>query len=222
MDLKKGLIFIGLLCGICLAFYFRDDFNITTLELLITDSGIFAPIFFMLLYFICTIILFPVSLLTLASGLLFGPWWGTLYSLIGATAGALAATALARYFLSDYIQNKSSSLVKKVIDGVDNEGWHFVAFVRLVPIFPFVFVNYAFGLTKINLIIYTVTNFICMLPGSFAYTYLGYLGKSAATDDAHQLVIKILICIAIFVSVIFLGKLIKNKRNKEVSDISEK
>jgi uncharacterized membrane protein YdjX (TVP38/TMEM64 family) len=176
----------------------------------------------MLLYFICTIILFPVSLLTLASGLLFGPWWGTLYSLIGATAGALAATALARYFLSDYIQNKSSSLVKKVIDGVDNEGWHFVAFVRLVPIFPFVFVNYAFGLTKINLIIYTVTNFICMLPGSFAYTYLGYLGKSAATDDAHQLVIKILICIAIFVSIIFLGKLIKNKRNKEVIDISEK
>jgi len=35
--------------------------------------------------------------------------------------------------------------------GIEQEGWRFVAFVRLVPLFPFNLVNYAFGLTRIRI-----------------------------------------------------------------------
>src|SRR5262245_38494704 len=46
---------------------------------------------------------------------------------------------------------KTSRLLKRLIDGVDKEGWRFVAFVRLVPLFPFNLSNYALGLTRIPL-----------------------------------------------------------------------
>ena len=74
----------------------------------------------------------------------------------------------------------------RLIRGVEEEGWRFVAFVRLVPLFPFNLMNYAFGLTRIRLGEYVVASFVCMAPGAFAYTYLGYAGREAASGQAGQ------------------------------------
>ena len=68
-----------------------------------------------------------------------------------------------------------------MVEGVEAEGWRFVAFVRLVPLFPFNLLNYTLGLTRIRLFHYVVTSFVCMLPGAIAYTYLGYAGRNAVT-----------------------------------------
>jgi uncharacterized membrane protein YdjX (TVP38/TMEM64 family) len=59
-----------------------------------------------------------------------------------------------------------------------------VAFVRLVPVFPFNLLNYALGLTRIALTEYIIASAVCMLPGAFAYTYLGYAGREAAAHGA--------------------------------------
>jgi hypothetical protein len=56
-----------------------------------------------------------------------------------------------------------------LIRGVEEEGWRFVAFVRLVPLFPFNLVNYAFGVTRIGLGEYAIASFVCMSPGAVAY-----------------------------------------------------
>ena len=73
-------------------------------------------------------------------------------------------------------------LGREKIQGNDEtvEGWRFVAFTRLVPLFPFNVLNYAFGLTKIRFFHYVVASFFCMLPGAAAYTFIGYAGREAA------------------------------------------
>ena len=72
----------------------------------------------------------------LAGGALFGPFWGSLWNLLGATLGATLAFLVARYIVGDWVERNAGGLLKRLIDGVDAEGWRFVAFVRLVPLVP--------------------------------------------------------------------------------------
>ena len=99
---------------------------------------------------------------------------GTVYNLTGATLGAALAFLIARYLASDRVARKTGGRVKQLIDGVENEGWRFVAFVRLVPLFPFNLLNYTLGLTRLRLLPYVIASYLFMLPGAIAYTYLGY------------------------------------------------
>ncbi len=212
---KKFLLLIFIVILI-MAYIYKDQFNFKQLETIIEQAGYLAPALFMLCYFIGTIMMFPVVLLTLASGALFGPYWGTAYTIIAATIAATASLIIARFFAGELVTKISGKMLNKIIQGVNDEGWHFVAFVRLVPIFPFVIVNYAFGLTNIKILPYTITNFICMLPACFAYSYLGYLGKSATTDNSKQLIGKVFITIALFASTVFIAKIVKKKHTKAI------
>src|SRR5262249_4842428 len=146
--------------------------------------GPWAPILFIGLYALSTVLFVPGSALTVAGGVLFGPIWGALWSLTGATFGATLAFATARYIASDWVSRRAGERLARLIRGVEEEGWRFVAFVRLVPLFPFNLVNYAFGLTQIRLGEYVLASFVCMVPGAIAYTYLGYAGREAAAGSA--------------------------------------
>src|SRR4030065_574344 len=117
-----------------------------------------APLLFMGIYAISTVLFLPGSVLTIAGGVLFGPVWGTFYSLTGATIGATIAFLTARYLASDLILRKTGGRLRRLINGVEAEGRRFVAFVRLVPLFPFNLLNYALGLTRIRLLHYVVTS----------------------------------------------------------------
>ncbi len=215
MNQKKLWLSLTLIVILIAAYQFRDYFDVVQFELWIKQAGWYAPLLFITAYFVSTIVMFPVAIFTLISGALFGPYWGTLYSMIGAVCGAAVALLIARYLLQDWVEKRSNKMVKKVIDGVNQEGWQFVAFIRLVPLFPFVIVNYAFGLSNISLLSYTITNTIFMLPACFAYSYLGYLGKSAASDGTHALVTKVLIAVALFAISIMLAKLAKKYHDRK-------
>jgi rhodanese-related sulfurtransferase len=85
------------------------------------------------------------------------------------------------------IERKIGGRVKRFVTGVEAEGWRFVAFVRLVPLFPFNLTNYALGLTRIPLHHYILASIVCMAPGTIAYTWLGYAGRGALTAEADTL-----------------------------------
>jgi uncharacterized membrane protein YdjX (TVP38/TMEM64 family) len=162
----------------------RELLQFATVERELQRFGGWAPILFLLMYALATVLFVPGSVLTLAGGALFGPIWGTLLNLTGATLGATLAFVIARYVASDWVAAHSSNRLGRLIRGVEEEGWRFVAFVRLVPLFPFNLVNYAFGLTRIRLREYVLASLVCMAPGAFAYTYLGYAGREAASGQA--------------------------------------
>lgn len=195
-----------------------EQLNPQSIQQFIEDSGQLAPLFFILAYILSTVLFLPGSLLTLLGGALFGPVLGTLYSLTAATLGAMLAFLIARYLASDWVAQKSSGKLKQLMLGVESEGWRFVAFTRLVPLFPFNLLNYALGLTRISFLQYSLATFIFMLPGATAYTYLGYIGKEAATGG-EDLVQKILLGIGLLAMVIFIPRLINKLRKVTMLDV---
>jgi len=215
-------LFILLAAGITLAVLNREQFDATALENWVRSAGAAAPLAFMGIYIIATVLFLPGSVLTLAGGALFGPVWGTLYSLTGATIGATLAFLVARYLAADWVRDKSGERLTRIMQGVDEEGWRFVAFVRLVPLFPFNLLNYALGLTRIPVLAYVITSFICMFPGAVAYTYLGYAAREVIAGDSNikEMIQTGSIALALLAVVIFLPRLIKRFRKPSASDTS--
>ena len=181
--ITRYLIVSLMLSGILLAILYRDLLDVKALKQWVQGGGMAAPLIFILLYIVATVFFLPGSILTLAGGALFGPVSGSIYNIVAATIGGAVSFLLARYLASDWVSRKSGIRLKQITEGVDKEGWRFVAFVRLVPLFPFNLLNYALGLTKIKFSHYVLASFICMLPGAVAYTYLGYAGSAAVAGD---------------------------------------
>ena len=212
-QIKSGLLLrlslaLLLAAAAALAFFYRDRLNIAALDSLIKNAGFIGPVLFMSVFALATILFLPGSILTLAGGALFGPVWGTFYNLTGATLGATLAFLAARYLASDWVSHRAGGRLKQLIDGVEKEGWHFVAFTRLVPLFPFNLLNYAFGLTRIRLGHFIIASYVFMLPGAIAYTYLGYAGREAMAGG-EGLIQKGLLALALLAVVAFLPRFIR-------------
>ena len=121
----------------------RERLDPAILDAWISGLGGWAPIAYVLVYALATIAFVPGTVFGLAGGALFGPVWGTVFNLLGATVGATLAFLVARYLAADWIARKAGGWLGRLIAGVEAEGWRFVAFVRLVPLFPFNLSNYA-------------------------------------------------------------------------------
>jgi len=142
------------------------------LRQLIAGYGIWAPIIYLFIWTIAPPLLLPGLALTLAGGVLFGFFWGVIYTIIGATSGATLAFLVARYLARDWVASKLAGTRAATLDEkVRQHGWKIVAFTRLIPIFPYNLLNYAFGLTGISLAVYVITTFIFMLPMTTAYIF---------------------------------------------------
>ena len=182
--LPRLALLLVLVAAVTWAAFQRDRFDLATLDSWLGSLGLWAPAGYVVLYAVGTVAFVPGVVFALAGGALFGPIWGSLWNLLGATLGATLAFLFARYLAGDWVARKAGGLLKRVIEGVDAEGWRFVAFVRLVPLFPFNLSNYVLGLTRIPLHHYVIATVICMAPGTVAYTWLGHAGRGALTGDA--------------------------------------
>ncbi|MFO7593413.1 MAG: VTT domain-containing protein [Pseudomonadota bacterium] len=214
----RGLLAALVITAIAVAVSYRDQLNPAVVEQWVEGAGMAGPLLFMLIYALGTVLFLPGSVLTLAGGAIFGPVWGTLYNLTGATLGATLAFLIARYLAAEWVERKSGGKLKQIKHGVENEGWRFVAFVRLVPLFPFNVLNYALGLTRIRLSHYIIASYLCMLPGAVAYTYLGYAGREAVAGGEGA-IRKGLLALALLAAVAFLPRLISRMRQGPVIDV---
>ncbi len=203
-----------LIFAISIAIYYRDDFSVELIKQWVEQAGWWAPVIFIFIYAAGAILFLPGTIFTFAGGIIFGPVLGVLYNLTGATLGAALSFLIARYLASNLVSQHSGGKLKQLINGVEAEGWRFVAFTRLVPLFPFNLLNYALGLTKIRFIDYLLATFIFIIPGCIAYTYLGYAG-SEVISGGDNTVKTILIAIALLAAALFLPRFIATvKRGK--------
>lgn len=141
-----------------------------TLRGVIQGYGILAPLAYMFLYTIAPPLFLPGLPITVVGGILFGPFWGVVYTTIGANLGANLAFFVSRYLAREWVESKLTSPRWRTLDQkVADQGWKVVAVTRLVPLFPFNLLNYAFGLTKIAWSHYALTTLVCMLPACVAF-----------------------------------------------------
>ena len=218
-NLWKLLLVVFIVAGMTLVITYRDQLDATAIQNWIEEAGNAAPLLFMFVYIVGTVFFFPGAVLTLLGGALFGPVLGTVYNLTAATIGAMLSFLVARYLASDWVEKKTGGKLKQLINGVESEGWRFVAFTRLVPLFPFNLLNYGLGLTKIKFSHYGIATYIFMLPGAIAYTYLGYIGKEAATGG-EGLIQKAMLALALLGLVAFLPKIIGSIRKGAMLNVT--
>lgn len=148
----------------------------------IDGLGPIAAIAFIGVYGLATVALFPGSILTFGAGVLFGVVWGSIYVFLGATLGATAAFLIGRYLARAWVKQKIARYPKfQAIDhAVQREGLKIVLLTRLSPAFPFVVINYAYGITGVRLRDY-LWGCLGMIPGTVVYVYFGSLAGSLAT-----------------------------------------
>ena len=133
--------------------------------------GVLLPLIYLVVWTVGPLFL-PGLPITLAGGVLFGPIWGVVYTAIGSTFGAGLVFLVARYLARDWVAAKlSGTRLMSLDDKVARHGWKIVAFTRLIPIFSFSLLNYAFGLTRISFWPYLAATFVCMLPSTIAFVY---------------------------------------------------
>jgi uncharacterized membrane protein YdjX (TVP38/TMEM64 family) len=166
--------------------------------------SLFAIVSFLLIYAISTFIALPTLPLNLASGLLWGPWWGGVLATAGATIGATAAFYSARLFLGDPARYDS-----RMLDWIQSQrgaqDWRWIAFLRLNPIFPTSLLNYLIGLTAIRARTYVWATFCFLLPPSFAVALIGrQLGTFSLTADVTRWVQRLSLFSAAVVTLVVL------------------
>lgn len=151
--------------------------------------GVWGPVAYIAGYVLATVLFAPGVILTLASGVIFGLFWGTVYTVIGATLGAACAFLVARYLARGFVERRLAERPRfQAIDrAVGRQGFKIVFLMRLSPIFPYNLLNYALGLTRVRFSDYLLAC-VGMIPGTLLYVYYGKaLGSLAAVASGTEL-----------------------------------
>jgi len=153
--------------------------------------GALGPIVFMIAYVVGVVAFLPGSLLTLTGGALFDIGPGTAYVFLAAVIGSSLAFLASRYVARNAIEEKlrANPRFAALDQAVGDQGRKIVFLLRLSPAFPFTFMNYALGLTRVSFRDYFVAS-AGMLPGTLLYVYYGKVAGDAAALAAGAAVEK--------------------------------
>jgi uncharacterized membrane protein YdjX (TVP38/TMEM64 family) len=162
-------------------------------------------------YAACVVLFVPASILTLGAGAIYGLGTGVAVVLAGASVGATLAFLLAKGLLRKRVERMTQGNAKfRALDrAIAREGARIVFLVRLAPVFPFTYINYAFGLTGVKTLPYVLASVVGMIPGTFAYVYLGAAAADAASGGAGttELAIRIAGAVVAVAVTIFVARL---------------
>lgn len=169
-----------------------------------------------LIYTVSTALSLPGGLiLSLAVGLVFGRWAGTVLIVFAATLGATLVFLAARYLFADLARKKIGGLAQKINEGFTQDAFNYLLFLRLVPLFPFWLVNLAPAFTNVSLKTYITATAIGIVPGTFVFANLGQnLGRISSTKDLlTPPIIGAFVLLGLFALIPVLYKKLKAKNN---------
>jgi uncharacterized membrane protein YdjX (TVP38/TMEM64 family) len=141
---------------------------ISVLKTHVESAGILGPLLYSLFYIGAVIIMLPGTILGVLAGLMFGSVAGVIIVSVSSTIGSGLSFLIARYLARDLIMEHMLKYkkLKRLYDLTETEGAVIVGVTRLIPLFPFNLLNYAFGLTKVKFRTYIFWSWLCMLPGT--------------------------------------------------------
>jgi uncharacterized membrane protein YdjX (TVP38/TMEM64 family) len=187
---KNGLALVGII--VIILFFYFDLQRFLTLTALKANRQTLLDYYaahelvmvagFMAVYIIQTTLSLPgAAILSLAAGAIFGSIMGTIYANIAATTGATLAFLVTRYLLRDVVLKKFGSKLEGMNRELEERGFSYLLFLRLVPLFPFFLINLAAGLTRLPLRTFFFGTMLGIIPGGFVYVNAG---ASLATIDS--------------------------------------
>lgn len=213
----KLIIFIGLILVILVlnhifgwSEYIGNINNLKKLDEMVENNLLVALALYMGLTIVgCVALALPGITFAIAAGLLFGPLLGTIACSVATTIGAMLAFIAGRFFLKDSIKPaamKNKYLKKWLFDESGNNEIFILMITRLVPLFPYNLQNFAYGVTDIKFVTYSVCSLLFMLPGTAMYT----VGTAGLADKENR-ILYIGIAIVLAIVVIVMGAFLKKK-----------
>ena len=185
MKKNRGKIFFGLVFFTIIIVGYIFDFNkvlsfdtikatYQDIQILINKNYILYYSAFFILYIVVTAFALPISLIkTLLAGALFGFWPGLILVSFASSIGSTFCFLFSRYALRAYIQKRFSNYLEKINKGIETDGWLYLLFLRLSPIFPFFIINLVFGLTKMKTLEFYLVSQIGMFIATAIFVNAG-------------------------------------------------
>jgi uncharacterized membrane protein YdjX (TVP38/TMEM64 family) len=112
-------------------------------------------------------------ILTLSGGFLFGGLIGGGTAVVGATAGATIIFVIAKSAFGEHLVRRVGPLAERLAEGFRADAFHYLLFLRLVPVFPFFLINLVAALIGVKLRTFVVATGIGIVPGTFTFAFVG-------------------------------------------------
>ncbi len=183
-----------------------------------------APLIYIAIYIVGTVLLVPGTILSFIGALLFGAYLGTLYTWIGATIGATLSFLLAKWLGRDFVDQLLGGRFQDFERRLEKHGFTSLLILRLLPWFPFNGINFGSGLTRISLRDYVLATAIGILPGTFVYQLLfAKLGEKALRNEWQWSDLadwELGVAVVLFAVFVWLGRWLARRAREENSDAS--
>lgn len=215
----KALVFVAFIVAAVFAVRFTPAKGYLTSEALgrlLGGAGIWAPIFYMIIYAVGVCLFLPGTLLTGLGAAIFGPYWGFLYVWIGAMLGASAAFVIGRTLGREFAASLVGDRLKKYDDAIERNGFATVLYLRLVY-FPFTPMNFGMGLTKVRFRDYLLGTGLGIIVGTFIFTFfIGTVKVVWASGNWGDLIsFKVFFSVGLFIFSFFIPRIIKRIKGDE-------
>lgn len=140
----------------------------------VAGFGLLAPLIYLAVYTIRPLLLFPTLFLNLSAGVLFGPWWGILFVIMGGLGCACFCYLLGRFGGGRWLLNNfGGSWGERLKIYLTGSGsFKKMLWLRTVPIFPYDPVSIIAGSVLLPIRIFIMATVLGMLPGAIAYNFL--------------------------------------------------
>lgn len=169
--------------------YFSLDFLAASSDALTAYAAahpVLAPSLFFCVYVLAVAFSFPAaSVLTVFGGFLFGWLTGGILVAFAATLGASLLFMAARGAFRDALRRRLGGFAGRLASGFEEDAFGYLLALRLAPVLPFFIVNIAPAFFRVRLRTYVGATFLGILPGTFAYAWLGE-GVDSVLDAARR------------------------------------
>lgn len=155
----------------------------------ITKLGLWGPVAVIGLITLAILVSpIPSAPVAVAAGAAYGHIWGTIYVLLGAEAGALAAFGVARLVGYEVLHRWLGDRLSTGFFGSQNALMGIVFLSRLLPFISFDLVSYAAGLTALSFWRFAIATLAGIVPASFL---LAHFGDEMATGETERIMISV-------------------------------
>ena len=161
----------------------------------------------------CVVLAVPGMTFAILAGAIFGPYLGSILCLIATTIGAMGSYLVGRFFLRDTIKPlamKNKYLRRWLFEETDKSDIMILFITRTLPIFPYNLQNFAYGITDIKFVRYTLFTFLFMIPGVALFTF-----GSSAFFSADNRTLYIIIAALLLVFIVSIGFILYKKHFKK-------
>ncbi len=150
-----------------------DVSDLDRLQEYLRTSGPLAPAAFVLIYATYSLAPLPRTALSIFTGVLFGFWWGVPLAYAGSMLGAAMAFGLAHVLGREAVTKISGKYGARANELLARRGFVAVLGARVIPVVPFMAVNYMAGVSDIRPRAYWLATIIGVLPGTLFYVAIG-------------------------------------------------